>query len=798
MSCLHRLAVAAAAAVLIVPALSGCSSPEARHASHMKRGERYLAEGKLDKAQIEFRSALQIAPGDVAARVMIGHIAEKEGNIREAFGDYRAAVDLAPESPVARASLARIYVFADEPQTALELIEPTLIRFPNDPELLTVRGAARAELKDTEEAFADAQQAVKIAPKNENAIALLASLYQSTRAGGKAVELLKSTLVALPSSIDLREILASVYMNLDEPRLAEEQLIQIVKIAPKDFSHRLKLAQFYQKAKRLDDAERVLKQAVADLPDNNGVKLAYVEFLRTARTPAEGQRILAQFITRDPGNYDLQLGFGALQLQGGDVASSLATYRRIVAKAGERPQALSARDRIAAILATQGHSAEALSLVSEVLQKSPRDRDALVMRGNIELERGDSAASIADLRAVLRDQPDDVPILRTLARAHLINGEPALAEDSLRDAMKAAPKDVAVRVDLAQLLIQSNRYPSAVAILEETVLEAPQSFPAREALARAYFSGQQFEYAARAAEDLKLVAPQRAVGWYLAGLVAVSRKSLDDAATQFEAALKLEPNAIDVVAALVRLEVSRDQVSRAFERANAAVAAQAGNGVAHNMLGELYLATKKYPEAIQELTQATHLAPKLWLPYRNLALAQIASGDLKAATGTYEAAIAAVGMNPTLVVDLAALYERQGRVDDAIKSYRSLHDRSPRLEVAANNLAMLLVTYKTDQVSLNEAQTLTSAFDHSDSASLLDTQGWVRFKAGELIQALAELQAAAARSPKSKVIRYHLAMAQLEAKQFAKARTNLEAALEGGQNFAGAEEARTALAKLRS
>jgi Flp pilus assembly protein TadD len=170
---------------------------------------------------------------------------------------------------------------------------------------------------------------------------------------------------------------------------------------------------------------------------------------------------------------------------------------------------------------------------------------------------------------------------------------------------------------------------------------------------------------------------------------------------------------------------------------------------------------------------------------------------VKAATGTYEAGIAAVGLNPTLVIDLAGLYERQGRIDDAIKSYQSLHEHSPRLDVAANNLAMLLVTYRKDRVSLNEAQALTASFDHSDNPSMLDTQGWVRFKAGDLAEALPELEAAAVHSPKSKLIRYHLGMAQLEAKQFAKARTNLEAALEGGQNFAGADEARTALAKLR-
>jgi Tfp pilus assembly protein PilF len=47
------------------------------------------------------------------------------------------------------------------------------------------------------------------------------------------------------------------------------------------------------------------------------------------------------------------------------------------------------------------------------------------------------------------------------------------------------------------------------------------------------------------------------------------------------------------------------------------------------------------------------------------------------------------------------------------------------------------------------------------------------------------------------VIRYHLGMAQLEAKQFEKARASLETALQGGQDFTGAAEARTTLAKLR-
>src|SRR5262249_33439301 len=158
--------------------------------------------------------------------------------------------------------------------------------------------------------------------------------------------------------------------------------------------------------------------------EDNSAKITYVQFVSSRRSPAEGQRILGEFVAHNPKNYDLQLGFAELQQKSGDIKSALATYQRIISEAGERPQGLSARDHVAAILAAQGKPDEALVLINEVLQKSPRDADALIMRGNLELEHYDSAAAIADLRAVLREQPDQVSILRTLARAHLANGEP--------------------------------------------------------------------------------------------------------------------------------------------------------------------------------------------------------------------------------------------------------------------------------------------------------------------------------------------------------------------------------------
>jgi len=110
---------------------------------------------------------------------------------------------------------------------------------------------------------------------------------------------------------------------------------------------------------------------------------------------------------------------------------------------------------------------------------------------------------------------------------------------------------------------------------------------------------------------------------------------------------------------------------------------------------------------------------------------------------------------------------------------------------------MLLVTYRTDKPSLVRARELTAAFEKSDSGALLDTRGWVRFKLGETRDAMGLLERALERAPDSRVIRFHLAMAQLQAGLSDQARTNLETVLKDDAGFSGRAEARAALENLK-
>ena len=192
------------------------------------------------------------------------------------------------------------------------------------------------------------------------------------------------------------------------------------------------------------------------------------------------------------------------------------------------------------------------------------------------------------------------------------------------------------------------------------------------------------------------------------------------------------------------------------------------------------------------------MTPQWWIPQRNLALASAAGNDLTGAMAHYDAAIKLAPSEPALVIELAELCEKHGRVDVAIAHYDAWHRKNPRDQLVANNLAMLLVTNRSDRASLDRARELTQGFDSSTEAAFLDTNGWVHFKRAEYADALPSLERAAERAPSSRVIHYHLGMAELQAGRTERARTELQTAVSGTANFQGADEARVALASLKS
>jgi Flp pilus assembly protein TadD len=298
-------------------------------------------------------------------------------------------------------------------------------------------------------------------------------------------------------------------------------------------------------------------------------------------------------------------------------------------------------------------------------------------------------------------------------------------------------------------------------LLEDAVQHTPDDPKLWETLIRAYMAGHDLNAARREAEGLKALRPNEPTGYQLAGLIAHDQNRPDDSEKNLEHAYQLQPDSFEILTSLTRFSLERHRDAAAIERLQRALGRDPNDAQVLDLLGGTYLETGDLVHAQGVLSHAIVIAPRSWPAYRDLAQVKLVGGDSSGAIEEYQKALQFAPSEPRLVTELASLYEKLGRIDEAISLYETLLHQDPNAQqLAANNLAMLLVSYRSDAASLDRARALTSQFDLSDNASLLDTNGWVHFKRREYQDAVAVLERAADRSPDSKVIRTHLDMAR--------------------------------------
>ena len=790
----RRLRVCFLCVVALV--VAGCGGAESRKAMHLEKGRQFLAAGNLDKARVEFRNALQIAPTDSEARFENGVVAEKLGNPRQAVQFYQGAIDVNKDNVRAQAALGRIYVLGGAPDKALDTIAGPLLKHPDDAELLTVRAAARVGLKDTTGALADAERAVQLAPTSEDAVAVLAGIYNSNGNTDKAISLLQSAIKQIPGTVDLRLALAQLYAGAGQDAQVEALLVDLVRLKPTEKAHRFRLAQFYARLSKLDDAERTLREGINAIPQERDLKTGLVDFLAARRSREIAEKELNAFIEQAPKDYALRFALAQFYEQGKDFAKAEAVYQEVITAAGLDGPGITARDRLAALRVQQNDVPGAQRLIAEVLAKVPRDDDALILRGNLALAQKDPKTAIADLRSVLRDEPNAVGVMRVLARAHLANGEPALAEETMRRAVEANPNDAGVRLDLAQLLIQLGKSEQAKPVVDALVKQQPTNIDALVAQFKIAAANKDLASAKAASDAIVATNPQLAIGYYLQGVAAEADKRSDDAIRLYSKALQLQPGGNEPLQNLIRVLVGRNKIPEALKRLDAVAAQFPQSAFAPNLKGEVLLSQKLNAEAIASFKTAIEREPKYWSSYRNLAVAQSIDHDNDSAIATLRGGISTAATPEPLETELALLYERIGKSDDAIEVYEASLRRNPNSDTIANNLAMLLVNHRADQASLDRAKLLSARFSASANADFLDTYGWVLFKRGDAGAAVTALQSALSKTPDSPVSLYHLGMAQALAGQSDAARDNLTRSLKSGKNFSGMDEAKATLDKL--
>jgi tetratricopeptide (TPR) repeat protein len=774
--------------------IAGCSNPEKAKAEHLAKGEAYLKESKFQEASIEFRNAIQLDDGLAAAHWGLSRAYEGLQRGQEFFNELKRTVALDPNNFEAKTKLGTLYLAGSKRQPELvaeaeKLANEILQRDPNYIEGHILMGSVRFAQDKRDQALAELNTAIQLDPQRVESHLSLARFYAVTNDQAKAEETFKHAVSINNNSALAHTAYGSYLIQLNRLPDAERELAKAVEVDPSDRNARFMLASFYLVNKQIDKAEESYK-ALAALD-----------------TKPESQAVLADFY-----------------VSVNRLDDAVRIYQDILARAPEYTQG---RYRLGEIMLMRGDTQGANTQIDYVLQKDPKDRQALLLRARVRANSGQSAgteAAIEDLKEVLKQEPNSKPGLYFMAQANFNLGLLDQARVFAGDLERGYPDYLPAKLIQTQIALASGDPKAALTLASQLLDRLDKLAPDQETSAQMISEMRARTYIVKGTSEAQLgnisaarqdfnkageIAPRNTdVYNNLAGLAIVENKP-DEAVGFYEKALSVSSTDFNALNGLVNFYTRRNEPGKAHARLDDVIGRYPNHAPLHYLKAQVYGVERNQQGAESELRKTLELDSSYIQAYSALGALFINTKQEDRAIAEFKKITEIRPENSTAYTLIGMLYDSRKDYNTAADNYRKALEKDQNAVIAANNLAWLYAVQPELQGNLDEAVRLAQGAvqKNPNVAGFMDTLGWVYYKKGlyavavEQLQKAVSLDEAAAKNANASPsgnYRYHLGMA-LKAKgdkEAAKRELTTAVRLADKNPFPEADEARKALATL--
>jgi tetratricopeptide (TPR) repeat protein len=371
-------------------------------------------------------------------------------------------------------------------------------------------------------------------------------------------------------------------------------------------------------------------------------------------------------------------------------------------------------------------------------------------------------AEAALTRAMQLDPASYAPVLAAADLA-LRQSRIADANQRMKKALTLAPNSAEVATAAGRLAAGQNRTAEAEAQFRRAIKIDPEFVVPYLDLAEMQLAMGKAKEAEASFRQAQKVDPAHAGAPFGTGRALIAQRDLRGAQAAFEQSASLDPKNPIPLVALAQVQSSLGESTRALATIDRAISVDA-----------LYLPAK--------LARVDILA---------------ASGQTDAAMKELDLLIAAQGASPSaaLVFKQGSLYESDGNVDAAARSFRRAVEIDPKFAPALNNLAWISAVRRTD---LDSALGWAKQATQLDPRSLnyMDTLATVYLARGDTQAAIATLTQALERDKTQPTLLYRVGQAHDMAGRSAQAQASYKSALDQGRPFPEAAAARKRLTEL--
>ena len=582
---------------------------------------------------------------------------------------------------------------------------------------------------------------------------------------------------------------------------------------PQNPQLRLRLAEIRVRQKDTKGALKALEplQSKLDPIVTQRVAALYV----SNNMPSEAIDVLEKLVKSGKGTDATTLQLAMLKARAWQPDQALED---LTAAVNRKPTDARLAEQLVVALIGRGRFAEALA-VADKLGSDPTQRvTSLVLRGQVFLNEHKLDDALASFTQAV--QADGKSQIALYGRANLLEVMQKYDEavTDLHAVLKLNPRNMAAYMKLAEIAARQNQDGQVRGILAQAMREAPLDPAPRLALARYLASRNDRSGALNAVNDLLKIQPNSADGVALLGGMQLSMQKKAEAVATFRRLVALTPHAArseillgdalyasgdkaGAVAALktavslspksAETRLSQINLLMAEKDTNGAVAsAQAYQNDSPGMQADILLGDtltragrRAQARAVYEKSFAAKPSASTLL---RIAQNSIADGDTKSAAESLSRWIEKNPGDNGVRVEYATLLMQQQNNEDAIRQFREVLKQDPNNVVCLNNLAWLTRDQDPSGATALASRAVALA---PNSASVLDTLGWIKLKHGKAAESLPLFKRAHDISPRDGEISYHLALSLEANGNHDGARGFLKALVTSQTKFADMEEA---------
>jgi cellulose synthase operon protein C len=416
---------------------------------------------------------------------------------------------------------------------------------------------------------------------------------------------------------------------------AREELEKLVGNSPQPFAYQLELADADYRAGRVEESMALLRDMVKQLgvtDQGMSARLNLAGKLLDQKQFSETDAVVAEILKNDARNVGALKLQGALETERGNLDVAIAslrealnfdtkdhTIRLLLAVAYERKASFELASKeladaykqsngdplvglsFATFQLRRGSADRAEGILTEVVSRAPRNKEALSLLAELRLRKQDWAGAealaklaksqgggddvseqilgasllgqkrfdeaISHFEAVSASAPDDIQPMFALIRAYIASGKVGEAEAFAQSALKANPENPAVHIILGSVMLAQNKMAEAKASLETSISKDDTSPAGYIALARFHaVQGKRDEAIAVLAPAAGKVKDSQNLRMGLAGLYEAAGQ-FDKAIEQYEFLVADDPNSVVAVNNLVSLLCDHGSGPDVFKRA---------------------------------------------------------------------------------------------------------------------------------------------------------------------------------------------------------------------------------------